>query len=177
VEGVMYSETDSGLSDRLILSFGRRLRTAFYENVHAFAASVSLIDRRDLYERHADFCSRLAMTFSHGDYSRIEAVKEKEGTAERLYRKALEYFPDHRAFLGLGISQQKNRKYEESIKTLLRGVEYFPESEDLNICLGISYMNSGDYGAALSCFSKFPNSRQAGGLAAECRRGLGTVNR
>jgi radical SAM superfamily enzyme YgiQ (UPF0313 family) len=168
MEGIMYCETDSGLPDELILAFGNKLRTSFYENVHCFAQSVHLLDRRELYGEHADFCSRLGMTFSHGDYSKIDAVKEKDETAEKLFARSLEYHPHHRAYLGLGIVKQKKKEHEESIRILSEGLRHFPNSEDLSLCLGISYMNIGDYKRALTCFSKFPDSKAAQAYMARC---------
>jgi tetratricopeptide (TPR) repeat protein len=172
IEGIMYFETVPDVSDELILSFGKKLRTAFYENVHAFADAIHLADKEELHESHADFCSRLGMTFSHGDYSRIDAVKEKEQTAEKLYRKSLTFCPNERAYLGLGIIKQKNREYEESREILSEGIESFPDSEELHVCLGISYMNLGDYRRALSHFSRFPNSKVAKNYMGECCEAL-----
>ncbi|RJR32487.1 MAG: radical SAM protein [Desulfobacteraceae bacterium] len=161
IEGLLYLETDPQLNDRLVLDFGKKLRGAFYENVHSFAESISLVDNKELYEKHADFCSRLAMTFSHGEYSGNELVRDKEGVAERLFRKALGYGPVERAYLGLGISRQKKGEHKEAVEILSKGVENFPLSEPLHICMGISYMALGEYDNALSCFSKFPDSPQA----------------
>jgi anaerobic magnesium-protoporphyrin IX monomethyl ester cyclase len=161
MEGIMYCEIDPRLPGELILAFGKKLRASLYENVHSFALSVHLIDRKDLYEEHADFCSRIGMTFSHGDYSKIEGIKEKDETAEKLFKKSLEYYPNHRAYLGLGIVKQKKKEYEESIKILSDGLKYFPSSEDLGLCLGISYINLGDYKEAMTCFAKFPGSKAA----------------
>jgi len=56
----MYFETDSTMNGDLILAFGKKLRTAFYEKVHSYAESIELVERKDLYPWHADFCSRLA---------------------------------------------------------------------------------------------------------------------
>jgi radical SAM superfamily enzyme YgiQ (UPF0313 family) len=144
VEGLLYLETDPLLSDRLVLSFGKRLRSAFYENVHSFAESISLVDREELYGKHADFCSRLAMTFSHGEYSRNEMVRDKERVAEKLYRKGLEYAPDERAFLGLGILKQKKGEHREAVEILREGIVNFPSSEPLHTCIGISYLALGE---------------------------------
>ena len=173
IEGIMYFETDADLSDELVLAFGKKLRTDYYENIHKFVDAIHLVDREDLYEMHADFCSRLAMTFSHGDYSRIDLIRDSDGLAEKLYRKALNYHPNHRAFLGLGIMKQKGRAYKESIEVLLEGIEYFPQSQDLNICLGLSYMNLRDYETALEHFLKFPKSKEALCHAATCYKELG----
>jgi radical SAM superfamily enzyme YgiQ (UPF0313 family) len=172
MEGIMYFETDSTMNDDLILAFGKKLRTAFYEKVHSYAESIELVERKDLYPWHADFCSRLGMTFSHGDYSRIEEVKEKADTAEKLFRKSLGYCPDHRAYLGLGIIRQRKGEFKESIKLLEEGLRHWPGSEDLTVCLGINYMNLGDFRTALDHFSKFPQSKIAIQYKEECAKAL-----
>lgn len=141
VESVMYFETDPELSLDLVRRFGRKLRSAFYENVHRFARNIKLVDRQDLYGMHADFLSRLAMTFSHGDYAGIPEIRDKEETAESLYKRSLEYAPDHRAYLGLGILNQKKRDYAASIEIVTRGLKNFPDSEQLRQCLDISCRN------------------------------------
>jgi len=161
IEDIMYFESDPHMSQELILAFGDKLKTEYYRNLPQFIDSIELIDRREFYEMHADFYSRLAMTFSHGDYSKIEAIREKDEIAERLFRKTLDYHPDHRAYLGLGIIRQKNGAHEESIAILSEGLRYFSQSEQLNICLGISYLNIGDYKKALSYFQKFPDTKEA----------------
>ena len=173
IEGIMYFETDPNLSDELILAFGKRLRSDYYENVHKFVEAIHLVDKEDLYEAHADFCSRLAMTFSHGDYSKIDGIRDKDSIAEKLYRKSLAYYPNHRAYLGLGIIKQKGREFRKSIKVLSDGIEVFPESKDLNTCLGLSYMNLGEYEAALTHFLKFSDSKDALYHAAACYKELG----
>jgi radical SAM superfamily enzyme YgiQ (UPF0313 family) len=172
IEGIMHFETAPNLTQEDILAFGKRLRTEFYENVHAFALAVHLVDNKELYGFHADFLSRLAMTFSHGEYARIDAVREKEDTAESLYRKALDYAPNHRAYLGLGIVKQKKGRDPEALQFLSEGLRFFPDSEPLNVCLGISYMNLGDRERALSQFSKFPDSREAQDYIVQCREAL-----
>jgi len=172
IEGIMYFETDPELSDDMVLAFGKRLREGFYENLHAFAGAVRLIDDKELYERHADFCSRLGMTFSHGDYSRIDEVKEKNKTAEGLYRKSLAYYPNHRAYLGLGVLKQRNGEYEESIRILSEGLRFWPNSEELNLCLALSYMNLKDYKSALAYLTRFPDSPRVKDYITACKRAL-----
>jgi radical SAM superfamily enzyme YgiQ (UPF0313 family) len=172
MEGIMYFETDSAMDDELILAFGKKLRTAFYEKVHSYAEGIELVDRRDLDPWHADFCSRLGMTFSHGDYSRNPEVREKLETAEKLFRKALGYSPDHRAYLGLGMIRQRKGEFKESVKILEEGLSHWPDSEDLSVCLGISHMNLGDFKTALGHFSKFPQSKTAIQYKEECVKAL-----
>ncbi len=173
VEDIMYFETDPHLTQELILAFGEKLRTDFYENLPGFVDAIELTDKKEFHEMHSDFLSRLGMTFTHGDYARIEAINEKDEIAERLYERSLDYHPDHRAYLGLGIIRQKNGEYERSVRLLSEGIKYFPHSEPLNICLGISYMNLGEYDKALPYFLKFQDSKDAVYHIAGCYRALG----
>ena len=172
IEGIMYFETDPTMNDELILAFGKKLRTAFYDRVQSYADSIELVDREDLYPWHADFCSRLGMTFSHGDYSKIQEVRQKLETAEKLFRKALGYSPDQRAYLGLGMLSQRKGEFKESVKILEEGLSHWPESEELNLCLGISHMNLGEFRAALDLFSGFPQSKTALQYKDECLNAL-----
>jgi len=172
IEDIMYFETDQRMTKDMILSFGQKLRSDFHSNLSRFADAINLVDREDLYPSHADFLSRLAMTFSHGDYAAIEAIPDKDDVAGRLFKRALSYFPDHRAYLGLGIIKQKQAKYEESIALLSEGVKHFPASEQLVLCLGISHMNLAQYQEALKCFNRFPASPALSPYREECRRAL-----
>ena len=159
IEDIMYFESDPRLSQDMILEFGQNLRSDYYHHLPGFADAIQLIDRRDLNESHADFLSRLAMTFSHGEYASIEDIPEKEEVARRLYEKSLLYYPNERAYLGLGILNQKQDKYEESVRILSEGMNQFPDSESLATCLGISYMNLNCYEEALKCFQRFSESQ------------------
>ena len=173
IEDIMYFETAPNLSQELILAFGEKLRADYYEHLADFVDRIELIEKEEFYQMHADFLSRLAMTFTHGDYAKIEAIGGKEIIAERLYRQALNYHPDHRAYLGLGIIKQKSGAYGQSVSILSEGIAYFPDSEPLNICLGISHMNLGAYGNALSLFLKFQNSKEASYYIAQCYQAMG----
>jgi len=172
IEDIMYFETDEDLTSEQVLAYGRTLREAFYRGLPAFVDSIALEDREDLYPFHADFCSRLAMTFTHGDYARIADIKGKEQLAEGLYRRALQYHPDHRAYLGLGILEQKRGNYEGSLKILQEGIDHFPRSEQLYLCMGISRMNLGRFKEALSCFDHCEDSPEAMRFIEACRQTL-----
>ncbi len=172
-EDIMYFETDPELTREMILDFGQKLRSAFHEKLSEFTESLQLIDREDLYPWHSSFYSRLAMTFDHGDYSRIDDIKHKDGLAEKLYQRSLTYYPNARAYLGLGILSQKRRAYRESIRILSRGLSQFPEDPQLNICMGVSLMNLGEYEQALSHFLGFQDVKEAVHFAAECYKALG----
>jgi tetratricopeptide (TPR) repeat protein len=124
---------------------------------------------------HADFCSRLGMTFDHGDYAGNQDIKGKDNIAEKLYIKALTYHPDSRAYLGLGILNQKKKAYRESVQILSKGVDHFPDNEQLSLCLAISHMNLGAFETALSFLLKFQHSKQCLGFIVNCYQALNDV--
>ena len=168
VEDIMYFETDPALNPELILAFGKKLRTSFYSNLAEYVNDIELIDDKKLYPCHSDFYSRLAMTFDYGDYARVEAIGENESIAESLYQKALDYFPNQRAYLGLGILKQKQGDYDASSSLLSRGLTHFSDDPQLNICQGVSLMNMGHYEKALEHFLKFQNIKEALQYAVNC---------
>ncbi len=176
IEGIMYWELDPNLSETLILDFGKKLRESFYKNLSSFVESISLIDEKTLYQKHSDFCSRLGMTFSHGDYSKIEYISDKYSIAEKLFRMSLRYAPNHRAYLGLGAVLQFMKRFKESINILNKGLKHFPSSEQLYICLGINYMNIGEFKKAISCFKILSNSTEAKRYIEICRRNINDIN-
>ncbi|MGD8758583.1 MAG: hypothetical protein PVH78_06905, partial [Deltaproteobacteria bacterium] len=102
---------------------------------------------------------------------------DKEKTAEVLFNKALSYAPDHRAYLGLGVLKQNEKKYQRAVDVLSEGVRHFPGSEQLNLCLGINCMNLGEYEKALACFLKFEDSKEAINYIAICYRALGDLGK
>ncbi|MGE0085326.1 MAG: radical SAM protein [Desulfococcaceae bacterium] len=172
IEDILWFEYDPQLNKEKILAFGRMLRENFYQNLPGFAENMELTDDKNLYPFHADFLSKLAMTFTCGDYAQIEAIPEKETCAEKLCRRSLKYYPYHRAFLLLGMIRQKRRDFTASVEILFEGIQYFPHSEELHFCLGISLMNLGRFREALEYFIKFEHSERIAPYIAECRRNL-----
>jgi len=172
LEDIMYFETDPKLSEKSILEFGKKLRATYYEMLPEFVDSISLIDKKELYPMHSDFLSRLAMTFDHGDYACIESIKEKEKIAEKLYKMSLEYHPDTRAYLGLGIAKQKTSNYEQSIEILTQGFKHFSGNQQLSLCIAISYMNLGEFKKALSYLLPFQESKEVLPYIEDCRRAM-----
>ena len=173
VEDIMYFETDPTLSSDLILEYGRLLRESFFRNLPGFVEELDPVDEREFYPLHADFFSRLAMTFDQGDYARVEEIPGKPALAERLYRRALGYHPDARACLGLGILHQKAGRYAESVAILTEGLSQFPGDEQLRICLAVSQMNLGRFREALSLLAPCMNRPEAQRVAAACRTAMG----
>ncbi len=172
IEDIMYFETDEKLSQKMILNFGEKLRTAYYKMLPEFVDSISLVDKKELYPMHSDFLSRLAMTFDHGDYAGIESIKEKEKIADKLYKMSLDYHPDPRAYLGLGIAKQKNRDYKQSIEILTEGFKHFPGNQQLSLCIAISYMNLKKYKIALTYLLPFQESKEVLPYMEKCHKAM-----
>jgi len=172
IEDILWFEYDPLLNKNKILAFGKMLRENFYQNLPEFAEHIELTDDKSLYPFHADFLSKLAMTFTHGDYAQIQEIPVKEKCAENLCRMALKYYPNHRAFLVLGMIWQKQGEFVLSSEILREGTASFPGSEELHLCLGISLMNLGRFREALEYFIKFEPSERISPYIAECRRNL-----
>ena len=177
IEDILYFETDPAMDRGDILRFGRALREGFHRSLPSYVNDLRLVDREELYPYHADFLSRLAMTFSHGDYAKIDVIDDAGGIAETLYRRALGYYPDHRAFLGLGILAQKRGNYRESARILEEGCGAFPHSAQLLICLAVTHMNTGAYENALACLERCEHSQEADRYADVCRKALNRGHR
>jgi len=173
IEDILYFETDPDLGPEQILTFGRKLRTAFHQNLSGFVDAIKLVQQEDMFEMHADFLSRLGMTFSHGDYATIAEIDRKDKIAESLFRRSLEYGPDHRAYWGMGLIKQQKQDSEASIRVLTEGIGHFPESEQLNICMGVNLMNLRKYDQALTYFLKFQNSEESVYYIPQCYDALG----
>jgi len=163
VEDLPWFEIDGKLDFKTVKAFGDSLRAAFYNHLDQFALDLDLVDKKEFYPLHADFLSRLAMTFSHGEYAADPRVKNPEKTAGLLFERALAMAPDARAFLGLALQKQKSRDFDGAGAVLEQGLAHFPGHKDLNLCLGICLMNQGRFRAALAYFEpfqEFPETRQ-----------------
>ncbi len=173
IEDILYFEKDPELPKERVLAFGQRLRTAYYQHLPEFAAAIELTDQPELYEMYAEFLSRLAMTFSHGDYAQMDAIPDKTRTAEKLYERALRYYPDHRAYLGLGMVYQKQKNFQQSARILEQGLARYPDSDSLNLCMGICLMNMGNFNKALDYLLKIKHSKDAAYYISQCHQILG----
>lgn len=177
VEDIMYHETDPNLPAERVRRFGRRLHEAFNKNLPRFIETLELVDREELHPYHADFLTRLAMTLRYGEYAENPDIPDKEHLAEKLFLRALRYYPDHHAYLGLGIIYQQRREFQKSIDILQQGLRHYPRSEQLNVCLAVNYMHLGDFQKALEHLLPFPNSPDAVARAAACYEALGDLAR
>jgi radical SAM superfamily enzyme YgiQ (UPF0313 family) len=169
IEDLLYFQTDPRLTAEMVGGFGRRLRDGFHQLLAGFADDIQLVDDETLYPCHADFLSRLAMTFDQGDYARIDAIPDREATAERLYRRALGFGPDARAFLGLGIMAQRRRDYGPSADVLEKGLDHFPEDRQLAACLAVSYVNQGRFSRARKLLEPMADDPAVVPLLTACR--------
>ena len=172
IEDLPWFEVDEHLDFQTVKTFGDRLRTQFYSNLNRFATQLELADIKELYPFHADFLSRLAMTFSHGEYATDKRVQFRQETAMLLYTRALTYAPNARAFLGLSMLLQKQKQFPRAIQTLTKGLSSFIDDKDLNICMGVCLMNMGDFTKALPFFEKFKSSADADHYIQICRQHL-----
>jgi len=174
IEDIMYHETDPGLPAERVRRFGRRLHETFDKNFPRFVETLDLVDRRELYPLHADFLTRLAITLRYGELAERD-IPEKDRLAERLFRRALKYHPDHHAYLGLGIIYQQQRAFQKSIEILEQGLRHYPHSEELNVCQAVNYMQLGRFREALEHLLAFENSAEAMLRAAACYEALGNL--
>ncbi|MCP4114795.1 MAG: radical SAM protein [Desulfobacteraceae bacterium] len=172
IEDLPWFEIDPDLDFERVKGFGDTLRKGFYSNLAEFAGTIELVDEKELYPFHADFLSRLAMTFSHGEYARNRLVKNPLKTARTLYRRALGYYPDHRAFLGLAMLFQKQRRFDKAVALLAQGVTHFSASKDLNICMAVSLMNLGRFKEALGCLEPFKEEPEVKPYIKACNRAM-----
>jgi radical SAM superfamily enzyme YgiQ (UPF0313 family) len=155
IEDLPWFEVDDHLDFDQVKQFGNALRSTFYDHLPEFAANIELMNDPSLYPYHADFLSRLGMTFSHGDYSTDDRIRNPDGTAQTLFEKALSYHPDLRAFLGLGMLFLKHKQMDLALQILDQGLNHFPGSKDLVLCKGICLMNQHRFADALACLSPF----------------------
>ena len=177
IEDILYCETDPRLPRDLVLEFGRTLRNRFHEMLPAAVDSIELEDRKDLYPLHADFLSRLGMTFHQGDYSRVKTIPDKASVARRLYRRALDIYPDPRATLGLAMLEQQSGETDVAERRLEEGVRHFPGNVPLALCLGIHFMNQKRFEKAMEILGRFPENAQIRPYLAECRRVMSRESR
>jgi len=159
IEDIPWFEFDSNLCFEDVKEFGENLRKAFFTNLDKFVWDINLIDNKELFAEHAKFLSRLGLTFSNGEYAENKYVKDWDNRkiAETLFKKALTYDCDLDAYLGLGMLFQKQGRFEKAMFFLEKGLDYFPDSYDINVCMGICCMNIKKFSKALMYFNKFKN--------------------
>lgn len=169
-EDLPYYRTDPKLDETQVLAYGRQLRTTFWRGLPDFCRAVDLVDDPEMAPFHADFLSRLGMTFTHGDYADIEEIPGKDGLAQELFQRALTHYPHQRALLGLGILFQKAGRHRECRALLGKAVDRYPQSKELNLCLAVSHIALGEAGRAIDILTPFKTDPQAAAYLDHCRR-------
>jgi tetratricopeptide (TPR) repeat protein len=173
IEDILYFETDDTLSQQAVLNFGRKLREGYFALLPQFVQQIELVDDPAFDVLHADFLSRLGMTFSHGEYAMNPLIKNGLDTAVRLFERSLDYHPDHRAFWGLGLVYQHQHRFEESIEILNQGIQHHQESVDLHMALANSLIHMDRYQEAYQRLKKFAHHPQVVDQLIRCCRFLG----
>jgi len=74
---------------------------------------------------------------------------------------------------GLRHLGKENRPDQKATGILSQGLAHFPEDARLNICMGVSLMNLGEYERALTRFLEFQQVKDAVNFAARCYKALG----
>jgi len=155
IEDLPWFELDDNLDFSMVKAFGDRLRNCFFENLHLFAKNIDLVDKKVLFPFHSDFLSRLAMTFSQGEYAVDPRIKDSDTIAEHLFTRAIGYTPQPRAFMGIAMLLQKQKKFTRAANCLKEGLNHFPGNRELSICMGICLMNQALFKNALPFFMPF----------------------
>ena len=173
IEDLLWFEYDPDLSRDDVLGWGRRLRAGFHRSLPDFVREIEVIDDPEFAPLHADFFSRLGMTFLRGDYAQATEIPDRAGTAEGLFRRSLDLATDERAFLGLGLLRQDARDMDGAVRRFEEGIGKFPRSLQLNLGLGVSLMNLERFSEALAVLRPFAGDRTVAGYVRECERVLG----
>ncbi len=174
IEDLPWFEVDDHLDFDQVKQFGDALRSAFYNHLPEFAENIELVADPSMSPFHADFLSRLGMTFSHGGYSTDDRIPNPDSTAENLFKRALSYHPDLRAFLGLGMLFLKHKQMDPALQILDRGLTHFPGSKDLGMCKGICLMNQHRFADAMTCLSAFEKHPDVRHYLAICQKKMET---
>lgn len=170
IEDIPWFELDPGLDFERVKGFGDRLRQAFFSRLHRFVREIDLVPDKEMAPYHADFLSRLALTFSHGEYADHPRIKDPEHIAAALFERALTFARDPRAYLGLGMIFQKNKQFPEAVARVEQGLKYFPGHKDLCVCMGVCLMNLGEFDKALSFFTPFDSDPGLGHYINICKQ-------
>lgn len=86
-------------------------------------------------------------------HAKVEEDAGRYASAESIYQRALEITPsDPEILKRLGIVQQTEMKFDESIQNFRRVLAQDPSSPQANFFLGVSYLGNNDFSAAIDSF-------------------------
>ena len=170
IEDLPWWEVDPNMNFSRVKGWGDRLRQAFFDNIENFINRITHHPDKASAPLHADFLSRLAMTFSHGEYARDNRVRNAEQMAINLFEKALLVYPCPRAFQGLAMIHQKHKNFSGAMAFLDKGLSHFPKDKNLCVCMGVCLMNTGDFHNALTYFTPFAHDPALGHYISICKQ-------
>jgi radical SAM superfamily enzyme YgiQ (UPF0313 family) len=170
IEDVPWWELDPDMDFSRVKGWGDRLRQAFFDHLGDFINRIPLDPDKASAPLHADFLSRLAMTFSHGEYAQDARVKNADQMAVNLFDKALGIHPCARAYQGLAMICQKHKNFTRAIAILDKGLSNFPKDKDLCVCMGVCLMNTGNFANALTYFTPFADDPALGQYISICKQ-------
>jgi radical SAM superfamily enzyme YgiQ (UPF0313 family) len=170
IEDLPWWELDPDMDFSRVKGWGARLRQAFFDHLEDFINRIPLDPDDASAPLHADFLSRLAMTFSHGEYAQDARVKNADQMAVNLFDKALGIHPCARAYQGLAMICQKHKNFTRAIAILSKGLSNFPKDKDLCVCMGVCLMNTGNFANALTYFTPFADDPALGQYINICKQ-------
>jgi len=176
-EDLLWFDLDPGLEFEQVHDWGRRLKEAYHDALPRYVQALEVADKPELAPAYADFFARLGMTFDQGDYASLYEPSVRESLAQNLFERALQYAPDAKAYLGLGMLLHRAGEHERAVELLGQGAGRFPQEPNLRLCLGIALMNVGRFYEALSHLLEIQQYPQAGSYLEQCRSMLNEQDR
>jgi tetratricopeptide (TPR) repeat protein len=173
----LWFDLDPGLEFEQVHDWGRRLKEAYHDALPGYVQALEVADKPELAPAYADFFARLGMTFDQGDYASLYESPVRESLAQNLFERALQYAPDAKAYLGLGMLLHRAGEHERAVELLGQGAGSFPQEPNLRLCLGIALMNVGRFHEALSHLLEIQQYPQAGPYLEQCRSMLNEQDR
>ncbi|MGE4552761.1 MAG: radical SAM protein [Desulfovibrionaceae bacterium] len=173
IEDIMYFETDPAIAPEAMRAWKARLHGAFEAGLPGWARELAEPGALDpdpaLAPCHADFLSRLGLTFLEGDYAALGEPAMRADLAGTLFDAALGYGEHPRAWLGRGILRQMERDADGAAEAFERGLGLDRDNASLRLGLAVARMNQGRFAEALTALEPLGPAPEAEALRAHCR--------
>lgn len=177
IEDIMYFETDPAINPESMRTWKARLHGAFRAGLPGWARELAgpgaLAPDPALAPCHADFLSRLGMTFLEGDYANIGGPDMRAELAGTLFDAALDHAPHPRAWLGRGVLRQMARDADGAAGAFEQGLALDGGNPSLRLGLAAARMNQRRFADALKILEPMGLDPEAEALRAYCRRPAG----